>query len=50
MPIQDVQFTMLWQGTQSYVLFFFVLRWASDNDFTGQIPDYIGSWTDLTDL
>uniref|UniRef100_A0A0D9ZQP6 non-specific serine/threonine protein kinase n=1 Tax=Oryza glumipatula TaxID=40148 RepID=A0A0D9ZQP6_9ORYZ len=23
--------------------------WASDNDFTGQIPDYIGNWN-LTDL
>ncbi|VAH50830.1 unnamed protein product [Triticum turgidum subsp. durum] len=23
--------------------------WASDNDFTGQIPDYIGTWN-LTDL
>jgi len=27
-----------------------VIRWASDNDFTGQIPDYIGSFNNLTDL
>jgi hypothetical protein len=28
---------------------FYLFRWASDNNFTGQIPDYIGSWN-LTDL
>jgi hypothetical protein len=35
---------------QSYVLLFSLFRWASDNDFTGQIPDYIGSWSSLTEL
>lgn len=25
-------------------------RWASDNDFTGKIPEYFGSWSNLTDL
>ena len=35
------------------ILFFyssFLFRWASDNDFTGQIPEYIGSWANLTEL
>jgi hypothetical protein len=42
---------IMFHTIQSYVLFFFsMFRWASDNDFTGLIPDYIGSWTNLTEL
>jgi hypothetical protein len=29
---------------------FHMFRWASDNSFTGKIPDYIGTWTALQDL
>ncbi|KAI7745724.1 hypothetical protein M8C21_022201, partial [Ambrosia artemisiifolia] len=25
-------------------------RWASDNEFTGSIPDFIGDWTHLESL
>jgi hypothetical protein len=50
MPIKDVLLMVLFHVTQSYLLFFFVFRWASDNDFTGQIPEYIGRWANLTDL
>ena len=36
---------------QSYgVALLSLFRWASDNDFTGQIPDYIGSWSNLAEL
>ena len=35
---------------QSYILFLCMFRVASDNEFTGRLPDYIGRWSNLQDL
>ena len=50
MPIKLIVSLILFFATQSYILPLFVFRRASDNDFTGQIPDYIGSWSNLEEM
>jgi hypothetical protein len=34
---------ILFHATKILFVFLFIFSWASDNDFTGQIPDYIGT-------
>ena len=47
--IDGLSLLMLYMIQPHENIVFSLLRWASDNDFTGQIPDYIGTWN-LTDL
>lgn len=44
---------VVFDNIDSYATFWFsfaCFSWASDNHFTGKIPDYLGTFTELRDL